>query len=105
MVDFNEIILGDKINYVEQIEGFGETANVEEIKVDVSSVINRSINGSFKLELTLKIRGYEYNYSNIYVNSDVPNDGILTVGNVGIVGNINQSEIEIKAIITNINNP
>lgn len=96
------VVSNEKFNYVNQIKGIGELTNVETIQIDVSNIIDRSLSGSFKLDIVLKIKDTKYNYSKIYKNSEVPNNGIIFLGNIGIIENMSQEEIEINAKITNI---
>lgn len=98
----NEVIVSEEVNYENQIKGFGEVSNVETIQVDTSNIIDKNSNGSFKLDIVLKIQNNNYSYSNIYKISEIPVNSIIFLGNIGLVENINKEDIEIAATITNI---
>ncbi|WP_297637966.1 hypothetical protein [uncultured Clostridium sp.] len=99
----NKIIISDQeINYEKQIEGLGEVSNIETIQIDTNNIIDKNSSGSFKLDIILKIKSNNYSYSNIYKISEIPNNNIIFLGNIGLVENIKQEDIEIIATITNI---
>lgn len=100
-----KVILENNINYNIQIDGMGDVTTTFSLAVNLSSILDTSITRQFILALTIVANGRIYYYTNIYSTSDIESNGNLIVGDMTVIGDVDQSNINISANITYLNAP
>ncbi|MGL4346263.1 MAG: hypothetical protein ACRCTE_13775 [Cellulosilyticaceae bacterium] len=93
-------IIIDNITVREQIKGFGQKTSNLDLVVNIKGLIGEQETRAFILSLQMTANGYTYQYSNLYTTTDIDNEGNIIIGQVTLIGEVDESTLQTKAQIT-----